>query len=54
MIEKAFTVWFTGISRSGKSTLASMLCERLSEQESPGRRFRKPALWEHRKIIEKH
>ncbi len=32
MSEKAFTVWFTGISRSGKTTLANMLCERLSER----------------------
>ncbi len=32
MIEKPFTVWFTGISRSGKTTLASMLCECLSER----------------------
>ncbi len=32
MKEKAFTVWFTGISRSGKTTLANMLCERLSER----------------------
>ncbi len=32
MNEKAFTLWFTGISRSGKSTLASMLWERLSER----------------------
>ncbi|MCH8879077.1 MAG: adenylyl-sulfate kinase [Planctomycetes bacterium] len=32
MKEKAFTVWFTGISRSGKTTLANMLCERLAER----------------------
>ncbi len=32
MNEKTFTVWFTGISRSGKTTLANMLCERLSER----------------------
>ncbi len=32
MNEKAFTVWFTGISRSGKTTLANMLYERLSER----------------------
>ena len=29
MNEKAFTVWFTGISRSGKTTLANMLRDRL-------------------------
>lgn len=31
MKNKPFTIWFTGISRSGKSTLANMLCESLSE-----------------------
>ncbi len=31
MKSKAFTVWFTGLSRSGKSTLANMMCDSLSE-----------------------
>ena len=31
MSDKAFTVWFTGLSRSGKSTLAQMLHDSLTE-----------------------
>ena len=30
MANGAYTVWFTGISRSGKSTLANMLCKSLT------------------------
>lgn len=31
MTPQTFTIWFTGISRSGKSTLANMLCENLTQ-----------------------
>lgn len=31
MTPQTFTIWFTGISRSGKSTLANMLCENLTD-----------------------
>jgi len=32
---KAFTVWFTGVSRSGKSTIASAVAERLRQRGLP-------------------
>jgi adenylylsulfate kinase len=32
-MEKGFTVWFTGLSGSGKSTIAALLAERFREME---------------------
>ena len=32
---KAFTVWFTGVSRSGKSTIASVVADRLRQRGLP-------------------
>lgn len=32
---KAFTVWFTGLSRSGKNTIASAVAERLRQRRLP-------------------
>src|SRR5260370_3296532 len=32
MLDKGFTIWFTGLSGAGKSTLAKILAQRLEER----------------------